>query len=354
MTSLEMHIEVNQGVQKIAANLTREFLTEEIDWVLNKIQERFIRSCIRPVEPEKHSGKYTFVDQLRADSLKALVVSGKQLPAYGDPSWSIRQKVILPKDYAYLMSDTSEIALLCGKALTITDSTVPLTFLKLVKTNASSAPYYAAGVIDINGTTLTIPADLGMLATYTGLQAKEDVTLLVDFILNFFWKAGVEVYWEKYGEVYKQGQFIIPNASAATLSWDGVAVTATTVQNYAVRELNRAGVATITTDNRLMPASEVATYLNTPFFTSSSKGPISELSSNILYVYRDNNCTVKSVRISYIRKPQPISLLLGNDCELSSEVHQLICDLTVEYLKKVIESPSGNVKTQDIETRVII
>lgn len=353
MTSLEMHIEVNQGLQKIAANSTRKFLTEEIDWVLNKIQERFVRSCLRPVELEKFNGKYTFVDQLRADSIKTLVVTGLQLTAYGDVNWSTRQKTILPKDYMYLLSDTSEIALLCGKALTTTDSVSTLTLLKLVKTNASTAPFYTSGVIDINGTILNIPADLGMLATYTGLQTKEDVVLLVDFILNYFWQKGVEVYWEKYGEVYSQGNFIIPNATAASITWDGIAVTSSSTQPYNLRELNISGVATITADNRLMAPAEVATYLNTPFFGSSSKGIISELSTNLLYLYRDDNCTVKSVRISYIRKPQPISLLLGSDCELSSQVHQLICDLTVEYLKKTIESPAANLKTQDLETRVI-
>jgi len=353
MTSLEMHIEVNQGLQKIAANSTRKFLTEEIDWVLNKIQERFVRSCLRPVELEKFNGKYTFVDQLRADSIKALVVTGLQLTAHGDVNWSTRQKVILPKDYMYLLSDTSEIALLCGKALTTTDSVSTLTLLKLVKTNASTAPFYTSGVIEINGTILNIPADLGMLATYTGLQTKEDVILLVDFVLNYFWKKGVEVYWEKYGEIYSQGNFIIPNASSASISWDNIVVTLSSTQPYNLRELNRSGVATITADNRLMTSADVATYLNTPFFGSSSKGIISELSTNLLYLYRDDNCTVKSVRISYIRKPQPISLLLGSDCELSSQVHQLICDLTVEYLKKTIESPAANLKTQDLETRVI-
>lgn len=353
MTSLEMHIEVNQGLQKVAANTTRKFLTEEIDWVLNKIQDRFIRSCLRPVELEKFNGRYTFVDQIRADSIKTLVVSNLQLPAYGDPYWSTRQKAILPKDYTYLLSDTSEIALLCAKPLTIADTTSTLTLLKLVKTNASNAPYYASGVLDINGTILNIPADLGMLATYAGFEAKEEVVLLVDYILNYFWKKGIEVYWEKYGEVHSQGNFIIPSASSASITWDSIVVTSTSTQNYVHRVLNANGVATLTADNRLMPSAEISTYLNTPFFGTSSKGLISELSTNLLYIYRDNNCTVKSVRISYIRKPQPISLLLGSDCELSSQVHQLICDLTVEYLKKVIESPTANLKTQDLETRVI-
>ena len=104
-----------------------------------------------------------------------------------------------------------------------------------------------------------------------------------------------------------------------------------------------------------MASAEVATYLNTPFFGSSSKGIISELSTNLLYLYRDDNCTVKSVRISYIRKPKPISLSLGLDCEISSSFHQTICDLAIEYIKGQQEDGQGvEIKKQDNSTRVII
>lgn len=347
-----MHIEINQSLQKVAANVTRKFLTEEVDWVLNKIQDRFVRSCLRPVNPEKHSGKYTFVDQLRADSLKSIVVS-KQLTAYSDETWSRRQKAILPPDYTYLLSDSSQMSLVCNRTLSPLTTTQDLTYLKLVKTTASSAPYYATGSITIGTVTINIPADLGMISTYVGFQAKEDLVLLIDWILNQFWKQKVEVYWERYGEIYKQGHFIIPGSPAVSLTWDATAVTASSSSTYNLVNPDRSGDGAVEVDNRLMATADIATYLHTPFFTTSVNGPISELATNLLYVYRDNNCTVKSVRISYVRKPQPISLLLGSDCELSPQVHQTICDLAVEYLKNVMEDPTTPLKTQDLETRVI-
>lgn len=355
MNALEMHIEVNQSLQKVSANLTRKFLTEEIDWVLTKIQDRFIRTCIRPVDLNKHTGRYTFVDQLRADSLKNLVTYVK-LPAYGDVSWDKKQKVILPKDYQYLLSDKSNISLICNRTLQQNSTVVPLTKLALKETSAINPPYYigTATSVTIGSTTLNIPADLGLFNTYTGFQKKQDLTLLVPFILNYFWKAGVEVYWERYAEVYKQNTFIIPNSLGQAMVWDNVAVTSVTTENYTQVTIDRSGEEDLQVDNRLMASEDIPTYTSTPFFKSSSKGIISEMGPGVLYVYRDENCTVNSVIISYIRKPQPISLLLGSNCELSESTHQTICDLAVEYLKKTIEDPQWQIKTQDVEQRIII
>ena len=43
-----MHIEVNQSLQKMAANKTLKFQPSEIDWVLNKMQLRFVENLLRP------------------------------------------------------------------------------------------------------------------------------------------------------------------------------------------------------------------------------------------------------------------------------------------------------------------
>lgn len=49
------HIELNQSLQKIAANTTRKFLSEELDWVINKMQDRFIQNKLQPMVKGKRA-----------------------------------------------------------------------------------------------------------------------------------------------------------------------------------------------------------------------------------------------------------------------------------------------------------
>jgi len=67
----------------------------------------------------------------------------------------------------------------------------------------------------------------------------------------------------------------------------------------------------------------------------------------VLYTYTNKSFIVTSSRLSYVRKPQRISLSLGQDCEIAPEYHQLICDLTSEYFKAMIADPNWEVKLKD-------
>ncbi|MFZ8528579.1 hypothetical protein ACO1NJ_14750, partial [Staphylococcus aureus] len=72
----EMIIEVRQATQNIAANTRRKLQDEEIVWILNKIQERFIQSKIK--RRKDGSGGFQ-LDQLDADAIRPLLTT-KSLP----------------------------------------------------------------------------------------------------------------------------------------------------------------------------------------------------------------------------------------------------------------------------------
>ena len=355
MTAREMHIEINQSLQKVAANATRKFLSEEIDWVLNKVQERFIQDCLRPVQFNgNNNGQYRFADQLRTDAIRSLIVSGKTINAYKDSEK--RVKVYLPWNYMYMLADQSNMLNLCGGPRVETTETVTIRTLSLSKTTSTSVPYYASdNSITVNSTVLNIPGSLGTFNSYTGYQKKEDVYFLKNWILHQLQKNGVEVYWEKFGDLYYQDKFIFKGTPTLELKWDNTVVTSFTDIPVNFITQNAALAVTNTADNRITSSYDVYTLLNTPFAVTTIKSPISELSGNLLYVYQDNNTTVKSVTISYVRIPQSISLSLGTNCELAEQFHQVICDLTVEYIKGTQENgPGTTIKKQDINTRVIL
>lgn len=355
MNIREMHIEINQSLQKVAANITRKFLTEEIDWMLNKIQGRFIQECLRPVNFNgNNTGQFRFADQLRTDALKNLVVSQKQLTAYKDSA--TRVKAFLPGDYAYLLADSSNMVNLCGENRVETSTSIDLTYLDLSKSTAVSSPYYATNnELVCDSVTLTIPGSLSTFNTYTGFQRVEDVVFLKDWLLTNLRREGVEVYWERFGDIYKPWQFIFVGTPALSLTWDNLNVTLTSSATLTLTSQDTAKSVTHTADNRLVNSFDVYTLQNSPFYSTTIKSPISELNNNTLYVYQDNNTTVKSVTISYVRIPQTMSLPLGMNCELTEQFHQTLCDLTVEYIKGLQENLQGQAaKRQDIETRVII
>lgn len=356
MNVRDMHIEINQSLQQVAANRTRKYLSEEIDWVLNKQQDRFIQSCLRPVnmsQPELM--KFRFADQIRADALRYLLVVNKELECTKKDASCVQ--AILPPDYQYLMTDASNMVNLCGDTRTEDTETRLFHTLQLSKSSLPAGPYYLTGnTIQVGAVILQIPGSLPMYNTYQGYTTKEDVVFLKEWILAQLWKQGVEVYWEKFGSFYRPNCFIFPGAqpNPLTITWDSVNSTLVNSESYDVVVQSRSSTATVTTDNRLLSPYDV-TSIYTPYYAPSIKSPASELSGNSLIVYQDENTTVKSVFISYIRKPQPISLSLDSSCEIAEQFHQTICDLSTEYILGQLKDQTGKqAKTQDNETRIIL
>ena len=72
MTVAEMHFAVEQGLQKVGSNSFDTFLPEELDFALNKMQERFIKQRFLSKSDPKQSGYYG--TQKRIDDLRVLTI----------------------------------------------------------------------------------------------------------------------------------------------------------------------------------------------------------------------------------------------------------------------------------------
>lgn len=347
MTIRDMHIEIAQSLQQVASNRTRKILDEEIDWAFNKIQDRFIRSCLRPREMNGVATGGFEVDQLHVDKIRRLLVSYFPIQAYWDGT---RYQCHLPADYSYLISDWSMVVRLCGAAIQSSSVSLNVVRARQNLSPLSAAPYYATMSIALGGRTVALPADLPYGNTYTGQQDKGDIDFLVPWILN---RGGW--YWERFGSLYYPKHYLWVGAtvpSTAVVTVDSNTVTGQTVDTLALTIHTGTGKRE---PNRLTPSSIVPNILDIPFFGTAPYSPVSELSGNILYIYRDNSFTVTGTFISYIRKPQPMSLSLNTDCELPPEFHQTICDLTAKYLKGALENEKGvALSKEDLEERVIL
>lgn len=341
MNVREMHIEVEQSTQLLAASATRKLLPEEIDWALNKVQGRFVEDQIRPRE----GGRFE-VDQSRVDNIRSLIKSMISLTPYVDNER--RYKCYLPKDYRFLLSDASYSMRLCGAAPVEAPVTKYVHRIKQVYSAKASPNYYTSYWLSLDGGfDFYLPASLPFSNKYVGYLNKEDISFVAPVITQL----SSRLYWERYGNLYYPNHFIDVRDTIPTLgliTQDSVAAPNSIA--YDTLTLKKHVGEGRFRDNRLTPSSSIASLQSAAFFATQYYSPISELNNNILYVYRDSSFIVSGVEISYISAPQTISLSLGTDSNLPETTHQKICDLTTEYILSTLLGQ----KSKDITERVTL
>ncbi len=360
MTVKDMHIEINQSTQLVAANRSRKWYPEEIDWVLNKIMGRFIEGCLVP----RSNGSGGFqVDQVRADDIRAVIVSGKRLKTYIETENTYI--AYLPPDYNYLISDASfTFPTNCGEPPQEKEQVLYLQTIEQKQTAKVSSQFYESVELIMQGVHIQVPEDLPYnYDLYNGYTDKQDIIFLTPYLL---WKANKwelgqvskpGLYWEKFGKLYIPNTFInvleTSPITLASLEFDGISETIPDTQTVTLKYHDADNHKFHS--NRLTPSNLIASMRGSAFYKTSYISPISELESNLLRIYSDKSITVCGAEISYIRKPQPISLHLGTDCELSETVHQKICDLTTEYMQSRVKDTQGVTLTeQDMAKRILL
>lgn len=340
MNIREMHIEVSQGTQNIAANVTRKLSFEQIDWLLNKNTERFVQSKVKP----RADGSGGFqIEQVNADAIRTLL---KAKPFSAAALADNEYTAPLPDDYAYLLSDDAAVSDLCGNlppaATPVVEDILKIQFKNTV---AVSPNCYAAVSITFGATTLTLSdINTAYAGTFTGLKSPTEkyivISALLWYIRNVLKKT---VYWETYKDVVAPQSFIFPGETAGSITIDGTLTAGTTQQiTY-----NKYTEGSVWIPNRLSPTTVISTLMVTPFYKSTVNSTISELQANSLKVYADASFIITGVRMNYVKKFRRMNLVLGQDCELPEDFHQTICDLTVEYFKALTQDPNWEVKLKD-------
>lgn len=345
-----MHIQVNQTLQQVAANATRKFLDEEIDLALNKSMDRFIQARVKP--RKDGSGGFE-IDQLSADAIRNILVTD-DFDAYYYRS--DRYVVNLPPDYLNLISDSAYVQNNCGQTPAELFTPMKVVYLKQNMSAKGGPKYYETLSITMDSKSVTIPGSLPYLNQYLGYVSKPDVVNLVPFILHQLQQQGLKVYWEKFNTIHKPSTYILTSAvsTVASLTVDGSVLTSTSSEDFPLKKHTNTTPAKLTA-NRLSNSAVVNRMGQSAFYKTSAMTPISELIGENLYIYTDSSFIVSKVRLTYVRKPLPISLALGTDCELAEDFHQAICDLTVEHLQGVLGNQAGAAqRVQDNEQRVVL
>lgn len=355
MNVQEMHIDVNLVTQKIASNIFRKFDPSEIDWLLNREVERYIKDRIKR-DQDSMGFEATEVD---LDAIRTLVVNDLVLAVRKQATTDRTVFAWLPGDYSYMVDDYSVVLQACNKTEYFNGINFAATleyvyaFPLKVSTASFPGPFYSDYNITYAGDTILEQV------SGPGLSTPDELFTFRDVLMSKLWRVdngNTTWYWERYGNVYKQNCILavsINDFSAFTnsITIDGSPQDAVqTVQSYfSVPVITPAKVADREpVPNRLIKGSSRSNVLKSAFAKSRASSPVSSVDGNLLRAYHDTKFIVNNLIISYIRKPAKISLALGVDCDLPEEFHSQIVDRTQVTIKELTANPDWQMALQSM------
>ena len=358
----EMHIALDQELNKINSALYDILTPYEKDFALNKNIERFVKQRYGAASNIKRKGFE--MSQKRIDDLRALVQTNYFVNAYVpislDPDSSISVEAEFPSDYMFLLNQRSKISYNpCGTFVPVTESfTEEYAVLDLSINNLDLAAFLNWGTFVLKATGNTVYSNTSA-SSYTRADDSIMIDILIDHIKNVWqttvWntKYDIEVYYEKYDTKF------FPNSLIFVYKGTGTAPTWTySVNNPAsfntLSTINNSKskytiTNTITVANRAVQQDDLFALQQDPFGATTFDFPLSIINDNKVRIYFDDTFVVNQTIMSYLRKPKTVSYYLSINCNLPEETHDEIVSMTASYLLEEFEA--GRLKTH-LETTV--
>tara|TARA_A100001201_G_scaffold61059_2_gene58299 strand:- start:20 stop:1165 length:1146 start_codon:yes stop_codon:yes gene_type:complete len=368
MNVQQMHLAVQQGVDKINSLQADTLLREEIDIELNKAVSKYINTRYGKNNIYRKGFEES---QKRIDDLRNLVTEFEGTATFKEQLTTniFVDTFSLPSNYMYLVSQLSKVVSRknCKSINYHLDS---------INTQALK-PYFAIGLSefvcndnsqiadslvlyeDINDTTT---GQVTIWSNTNNYQFPQDIgQLITNVVANP--PAGIEIYWEQFNTLHFPGQFIvlINTDVISWFEWDASVGTVSTLAaldststvlktatgNNATLDYNEkrvsshhpSGTITNTVSNTFVQHDDVFTLLHDPFNTTKKTDPLTTIRGNNIDIYTNDIFIIDAVKITYIRNPKKISLSLGIDCELPDHTHQTIVDMAVSSILEGISDP---------------
>lgn len=352
MTPQEMHIQIDQALQRVSSYAYDNFEPVELDLVLSKMQTRYIDDKFR----RDTTSEGFQAEQGDLDDIQFLIERDKGLPAILEVV-SKKSYGVLPSDYLYLINDRTKVNENCNLDLT---SSIPYIRENKAATSFPDSTAGAALYTDFElliGSTVLI--DSNLIANFPGVPDLLEKHIIRNFILDTI-RQGIRenkypgvtgIYYEDYrGEFHKERFILVTDDTRVgelfRVRVDGIntSTPVTLIPNLIVSDHSPTKEVT----NRLTRSQFLPSVLNdNVYHRAQRRSPISNLAKDRLQVYYDEKYIPTEIIIDYIRKPREISLSLNQSCELSDSTHPKIIDLAVEYLKNTIEQQSYEYKVKD-------
>ena len=352
ITWQELHIGFDQEIDKVHSGTVQSFSESEIDWWLNRAQ----LELLKPSPVMEQMGLSS--SQRKVDKQEELI-KRKTLPMYVYTAGDFRQYAFLPSDYLYLESDASNLVYNCnGVNQTPQSKELKIAYLPFPN-DPGSTPFYTGFKIwldtdtpiydiSLNPSTFNDIADLDLKYLVT----NDAFDTLKDNVVD-----GLEVYWEKFGNVYRKNTLIFVSSSSTpptTLKW-GWAI-GVPEANIVFSTLSLLEMPTITTKidyfkpNRELPLDREHEIRVHAFGKTSYKSPISRLYQGNIEVHINTTFNVVSVEIEYVRVPKRINHLVEQGSELNANMHPELVTLAVSL---ALDSIAGGARNELFKQNLI-
>jgi hypothetical protein len=304
MTIQEMHIGVQQGIQKISSHQVDIFLPQEMDLAINKNINKFVSQRYGKQSNTKQKGFEE--SQKRIDDLRTLVVEYSdnttfksqigenafidtfRLPVVGNTASDENYRHLinvralvehqgckkLNWDYEYFV-DT------CECSITVAGSTVQEQFDNCAQTLGAE-----------------------WVCSYTQSDYRMAGTYLVD----------------------ANGDLVYGMDGTLTLD---------------------ASKRTTMSSCKFAQQDDIFDLLQDPFNKTKITSPLYTILNENLDMYTDNSFVVSSVKITYLKHPAIVNIMSNTNCDLPVHTHQEIVDMTINSLLEAISDP--RYQTQSVE-----
>jgi hypothetical protein len=96
--------------------------------------------------------------------------------------------------------------------------------------------------------------------------------------------------------------------------------------------------------NKFSQQDDIFRLLDDPFNSTTHTSPLTTIRGGFIDIYTNAIFITSSVKITYLRKPQPINLSLGYNCELPDHTHEEVIAMAASSILE--ESSDPRYKTQ--------
>jgi len=350
MTTQEMHIEMDLELQKLNSQSTKNILTQEKDWFLNKEVIKYLQKKVNPTSDIKQLG---FEDVAkRVEDIKDLVRVVNRPIEVNSRGKSF---VTFPSNYfTYIRFDAYSIKN-CPPITALPTS--PLEYKGTFKvTLPATLTIYKIEVVTSGGTTIAFELT-DLPAGYLG-NAEFDkqefllikaLKILLPEKLKTILSPNTELYWEKRGYDYDALSFTVLSDTQftsinVTVNADPAVVNASSNYNNTVYAIIDTPLKAKT---RVVDDEYLTDIENSSLSNSRAYSPVSVVRENVLELSDVSSAIFGSVDIIYICKPNIIDLLLNSNLNVSEKVAKEIVSNTVKVLKGIIESKDYQTYSQE-------
>jgi hypothetical protein len=342
----QMHIDVEQAIQLVSSNARRKLYPEEIDWILNKMVDRYIATHASGIR-ERAGAAESLMHTQRLSSLLTFI--DRQLYVQ-EPNIL---KTVLPYEVHEMLSTELGVVNLCGQPALSSRALVKRHILPL-KPSTLLSGWYNQVILRVNASQVFSIQSYATArgVAFTGIDSS-DIWYIKDILLAELSKQGYHVHWESYGDKAYPGAIIFDAIPESTIdiSIDGVTTVATVESTPLTAYINENPVRY---PGRLYFQTNMPQMRTGAFTDTYYRNPLCYLQDNTLTVETSSSFIVRFARIYYVRKPQKIDIHLKNNCELPESVHTDICDLAIEHIKLLRQDPDWERKLKDNIQRTTI